>query len=108
MSRGSCLARGRGTQTEIIDGTLINGVAHVWVQRRYDDVTMTASDGRVYRAIAHVSAQFVLIAPDFDNPVRRNEIIHVTFLGGPQESPGYLNERRTPGLAESSNSRIAD
>jgi hypothetical protein len=56
MSRGSCLARGRGTQTEIIDGTLINGVAHVWVQRRHDDMTMTASDGRVYRAIAHVSA----------------------------------------------------
>jgi hypothetical protein len=81
-----------GTQTEIIDGTLTNGVAHVRIQRRYDDVTMTGSDGRLYRAIAHVNAHFVLIAPDFDNPVQGDEIIHVTFLGGPQGSPGYLNE----------------
>jgi hypothetical protein len=82
-----------GTQTEIIDGALMNGVVHVRIQRRYDDVTMTGSDGLVYHAIAHVDAQFVLIAPDFDNPVRGDEIIHVTFFGGQQGSPGYLNEQ---------------
>lgn len=81
-----------GTQTEIIDGRFKNGVANVRIQRRYDGVTLDGSDGRVYHATAHVNAHFVLIAPDFDNPVRGDEIIHVTFLGGPQGSPGYLNE----------------
>jgi hypothetical protein len=81
-----------GTQTEIIDGRFKNGVANVRIQRRYDGVTMAGSDGRVYRATAHVNSHFVLIAPDFDNPVRGDEIIHVSFLGGPQGSPGYLNE----------------
>jgi hypothetical protein len=81
-----------GTQTEIIDGRLKDGVAHVRIQRRYDDVTMAGSDGRVYRATAHVNSLFVLVAPDFDNPIRGDEIIHVSFLGGPQGSPGYLNE----------------
>ena len=82
-----------GTQTEIIDGRFKNGVVNVRIQRRYDGVTMAGSDGRVYRATAHVNSHFVLIAPDFDNPVRGDEIIHVSFLGGPQGSPGYLNER---------------
>jgi len=81
-----------GIQTEIIDGSFKNGVVNVRIQRRYDGVTMAGSDGRVYRATAHVNAHFVLIAPDFDNPVRGDEIIHVSFLGGPQGSPGYLNE----------------
>ncbi|RYP81997.1 hypothetical protein EKO23_22750 [Nocardioides guangzhouensis] len=81
-----------GTQTEIIDGRLQNGVAHVRIQRSYDGVTLAGSDGRTYRAVAHVNAHFVLVAPDFDNPVRGDEIIHVGFLGGPQGSPGYLNE----------------
>jgi hypothetical protein len=81
-----------GTQTEIIDGRLVNGVGHVRIQRRYDDVTLAGSDGHTYRAVAQVNANFVLIAPDFDNPVRGHEIIHVGFLGGPQGSPGYLNE----------------
>ena len=81
-----------GTQTEIIDGRLKNGVAHVRIQRHYDGVTMAGSDGRFYRATAHVNSHFVLIAPDFDNPIRGDEIIHVSFLGGPQGSPGYLNE----------------
>jgi hypothetical protein len=82
-----------GTQTETIDGMLTNGVAHVRIQRRYDDVKLSGSDGRTYRAVAHVDAHFVLVAPDFDNPVRGDEVIHVTFLGGPQGSPGYLNEQ---------------
>ena len=81
-----------GTQTEIIDGSFKNGVANVWIRRRYDDVAVAGSDGRVYRATAQVNSHFVLIAPDFDNPVRGDEIIHVSFLGGPQGSPGYLNE----------------
>lgn len=81
-----------GTQIEIIDGRFKNGVANVRIQRRYDGVTLAGSDGRVYRATAHVNSHFVLIAPDFDNPVRGDEIIHVSFLGGPQGSPGYLNE----------------
>ena len=81
-----------GTQTEIIDGRFKNGVANVRIQRRYDGVTMAGSDGRVYRATAHVNSHFVLIAPDFDNPVRGDEIIHATFLGGPTGSPGYLHE----------------
>jgi hypothetical protein len=81
-----------GTQTEIIDGRFKNGVANVRIQRHYDGVTMAGSDGRVYRANAHVNSHFVLIAPDFDNPVRGDEIIHVSFLDGPQGSPGYLNE----------------
>ena len=81
-----------GTQTEIIDGRFHNGVVHVRIQRRYDGVVMAGSDGGVYRATAHVNAHFVLVAPDFDNPVRGDEIIHVSFLGGPQGSPGYLNE----------------
>ena len=80
-----------GTQTEIIDGRLKNGVVTVRIQRRYDRVTMAGSDGRVYRATAHVNAHFVLIAPDFDNPVRGHEIIHVSFHGD-HGSPGYLNE----------------
>ena len=53
---------------------------------------MAGSDGRVYCATAHVNSLFVLVAPDFDNPTRGDEIIHVSFLGGPQGSPGYLNE----------------
>jgi hypothetical protein len=81
-----------GTQTEIIDGRLKDGVVHVRIQRHYDGVTLAGSDGHVYRAASQVDAQFVLIAPDFDNPVRGDEIIHVSFLGGPQGSPGYLNE----------------
>jgi len=81
-----------GTQTEIIDGRFKNGVVNVRIQRRYDGVTMAGSDGRVYRATAHVDSHFVLIAPDFDNPVRGDEIIHVNFLGGPQGSAGYLHE----------------
>ncbi|HET6627967.1 MAG TPA: hypothetical protein VFG63_16370 [Nocardioidaceae bacterium] len=81
-----------GTQTEIIDGRLKNGVAIVRIQRRYDGVTMAGSDGLVYRATAHVNSHFVLIAPDLDNPVRGDEVIHVSFLGGPQGSPGHLNE----------------
>lgn len=81
-----------GTQTEIIDGRFKNGVVHVRIQRRYDGVTLAGSDGRVYRATAQVNSHFVLIAPDFDNPVRGDEIIHVSFLGGQQGSPGYLNE----------------
>lgn len=81
-----------GTQTETVDGRFKDGVVHVRIQRRYDGVTMAGSDGRVYRATAHVNSQFVLIAPDFDNPVRGDEIIHVSFLGGPEGSPGYLNE----------------
>ena len=63
-----------------------------WIERRYDGVTLAGSDGRVYTATAHVNSHFVLIAPDFDNPVRGDEIIHVTFHGGTQGSPGYLNE----------------
>ena len=81
-----------GTETETIDSTFKNGVAHIWIERRYDGVTLAGSDGRVYSATAHVNSHFVLIAPDFDNPVRGDEIIHVTFHGGPQGSPGYLNE----------------
>ena len=81
-----------GIQTEIIDGRFKNGVVNVRIQRRYDGVTMAGSDGRVYRATAHVDSHFVLIAPDFDNPVRGDEIIHVNFLGGPQGSAGYLHE----------------
>lgn len=81
-----------GTQTEIIDGRFKNGVVNVRIQRRYDGVTLTGSDGRVYRATAHVNSHFVLIAPYFDNPVRGDEVIHVSFLDGPQGSPGYLNE----------------
>jgi hypothetical protein len=81
-----------GTQTEIIDSRFKNGVANVRIQGDYDGVTMAGSDGLVYRATAHVNAHFVLIAPDFDNPVRGDEIIHVSFVGGPQGSPGYLNE----------------
>lgn len=81
-----------GTETEIFDGSFKSGVVHVWIQRRYEGVTMAGSDGLVYRATAHVNSHFVLVAPDFDNPVRGDEIIHVSFLGGPQGSPGYLNE----------------
>ena len=81
-----------GTETETIDSTFKNGVAHFWIERRYDGVTLAGSDGRIYTATAHVNSHFVLIAPDFDNPVRGDEIIHVTFHGGPQGSPGYLNE----------------
>lgn len=81
-----------GTQTETIDGRFKDGVVHVRIQRRYDGVTLAGSDGRVYRATAHVNSHFILTAPDFDNPVRGDEIIHVTFLGGPHGSPGYLNE----------------
>lgn len=80
-----------GTETEIFDGSFKNGVVHVWIQRRYEGVTLAGSDGLTYRATAHVNAHFVLVAPDFDNPVRGDEIIHVSFLG-PQGSPGYLNE----------------
>ncbi len=81
-----------GTETEIVDSTFKNGVLHVRIQRRYEGVALAGSDGVVYRATAHVNAHFVLIAPDFDNPVRGDELIHVSFLGGPQGSPGYLNE----------------
>ncbi len=81
-----------GTETEIFDGRLHNGVAHVWIRRRYEDVTLAGSDGLVYRAAAHVNAQFVFIAPDLENPVRADEVIHVSFLGGPRGTPGYLNE----------------
>ena len=81
-----------GIQTEIIDGRFKNGVARVRIQRSYDGVTMAGSDGRVYTATAHVNALFVLVAPDFDNPVSGDEIIHISFHGGPQGSLGYLNE----------------
>lgn len=81
-----------GTETEITNNRLKDGVLNVRIQRRYDGVTLAGSDGRVYRATAHVNARFVLIAPDFDNPDRGDEIIHVSFQGGPQGSPGYLNE----------------
>jgi hypothetical protein len=81
-----------GTETEIFDSTFKDGVVHVWIQRRYEGVTLAGSDGLGYRAIAHVNAHFVLVAPDFDNPVRGDELIHLTILGGPQGSPGYLNE----------------
>ncbi len=81
-----------GTQTELIDSRFKGGVANVRIQRSYDGVTLSGSDGKVYRATAHVNARFVLVAPDFDNPVRGDEIIHVSLLGGPQGSPGYLNE----------------
>jgi hypothetical protein len=81
-----------GTETETVDGRLHRGVAHVWIRRSYDGVTMAGSDGRVYRAFARVNAHFVLLEPDFDYPVRGDEVIHVTFLGGPHGSPGYLNE----------------
>jgi hypothetical protein len=89
---GLLLTTTAGTETETIDGHVKNGVAHVWIQRRYDGVTLTGSDGNAYRATAQVNAHFVLVAPDFDNPVRGEEVIHVTFIGGPQGSPGYLNE----------------
>jgi hypothetical protein len=81
-----------GTETEIFDGTFKDGVVHVWIKRRYEGVTMTGSDGLSYLATAHVNAHFILIAPDFDNPARGDELIHVSFHGGPQGSPGYLNE----------------
>jgi hypothetical protein len=89
---GILLTVNAGTQTEIIDGRMANGVVHVRIERRYDGVTLAGSDGRTYRAIAHVSSHFVLVAPDLDNPVRGDENIHVSFLGGRHGSLGYLNE----------------
>jgi hypothetical protein len=81
-----------GTETEMTDSRYKDGVLTVRIQRRYDGITLAGSDGRAYGATAHVNARFVLIAPDFDNPDRGDEMIHVTFQGGPAGSPGYLNE----------------
>lgn len=81
-----------GTETETVDSRFKDGVADVWIERRYDGVVLSGSDGYSYRAIAHVSSHFVLVEPDFDNPVRGDELIHVSFLGGPQGSPGHLDE----------------
>jgi hypothetical protein len=80
-----------GTQTETVDGRLKDGVAHVRIERAYDDVVLAGSDGRDYRATSHVSSVFVLVAPDLENPVRGDELIHVSFHGA-QGSPGHLEE----------------
>jgi hypothetical protein len=81
-----------GTETEIFDGVRVGDVVRIRITRRYDGVTMAGSDGRRYRARAHVEARFVLVAPDFDNPVWGREVIWVRFLGGPKSSPGWLHE----------------
>ena len=81
-----------GTETEIFDGVLKNGVARIRIVRFARGVTLTGSDGRHYRASAHVHARFVLVAPDFDNPVWGQEIINVRFFGARHRSAGYLHE----------------
>ncbi len=83
-----------GTETETVDGVLVGGVARVRVQRHYRGVTLAGSDGGRYRATAHVTARFVFVAPDFDNPVWGREVIDVRFHGR-HGSPGYLHEELT-------------
>ncbi len=80
-----------GTETEVFDGVLVDGVARIRITRSYRGVTLAGSDGGRYRATAHVRARFVLVAPDFDNPVWGIEVIRVRFHGR-HGSPGFLNE----------------
>jgi hypothetical protein len=89
------LAVMRGTETETTDADLRRGVVHVAVSRIWRHVELTGSDGRTYRAAASTIAWDVLLAPDFDNPVRGLEVVQVYFRGGPKKSPGYIREKIT-------------
>lgn len=81
-----------GTETEIFDGVLKHGVARVRIIRLWHGVTLAGSDGRHYRASGRAHARFVLVAPDFDNPVSGHEVINVRFHVRRHGSPGYLHE----------------
>ena len=82
-----------GREVETQDGTLHDGVAHVFINRVWRDVKLTGSDGDTYRATGVSSAWFVLKAPDFSHPVRGDENNTVVFRSAADSSPGYLRER---------------
>ncbi|WP_426566177.1 hypothetical protein ACPPVT_06370 [Angustibacter sp. McL0619] len=84
-----------GTETEVFDGVLVHGVAVVRIHRLWNGVTLTGSDRRSYRATANTRAKFVLVDPDFDNPIWGHEVVVVRFRGGPTGSPGRLREEIT-------------
>ena len=81
-----------GTETEIFDAVLENGIVRIRISRSWQGVTLTGSDGRTYRASGQTHARFVLVDPDFDNPVWGRELIIVRFRSGPQRSTLYLRE----------------
>lgn len=81
-----------GTETEIFDGVLKDGVARIRITREWDRVTLKGSDGRSYRASGHTRARFVLVDPDFENPVWGHELILVKFRTASHRPVGYLRE----------------
>jgi hypothetical protein len=81
-----------GSETETFDGVLQNGVVRIRITRDWDDVTLEGSDGRSYRASGHTRARFVLVDPDFDNPVWGREDILVKFRTVSHRLVGYLRE----------------
>jgi hypothetical protein len=81
-----------GTETEIFDAILRNGVLRIRIRRDAHDVTLAGSDGYRYTATSHVRARFLLVSPDFENPVWGYEFIIVRFRGGPHRSPLHLRE----------------
>jgi hypothetical protein len=84
-----------GMEIETQDGSLRNGVAHVFINRVWRHVKLKGSDGDTYRATGVSSAWFVLKAPDFNRPVRGDENNTVVFRSAADSSPGYLQERLT-------------
>ena len=82
----------KGTETEVQDGYLNNGVTRVAIARTWRGVVLAGSDGRRYRASGGTVAWFVLEAPDDENPVSGLEVIQVFFRRGPNSSPGWLRE----------------
>ena len=81
-----------GTETEIFDGVLQNGVARIRIARDWDNVVLEGSDGRSYLASGHTRARFVLVDPDFDNPVWGHERIVVRFSTASHRPVGYIRE----------------
>ena len=89
------LAVDAGTETETFDAVLKNGVARIRISRSWQGVTLTGSDGRTYRASGQTRARFVLVDPDFDNPVWGHEVVLVRFRSGSDGSSLYLREEIT-------------
>ena len=81
-----------GTETETFDAVLRNGVARIRISRSWQGVTLAGSDGRTYRASGQTHARFVLVDPDFDNPVWGHELVVVRFRSGTHGSTLYLRE----------------
>ncbi len=84
-----------GTETEIFDAVLENGIVRIRISRSWQGVTLTGSDGQTYRASGQAHARFVLVDPDFDNPVWGHEVVLVRFRSGSDGSSLYLREEIT-------------